>query len=117
VATAQIKQGAVVWVVVADPRGHRKRRPVVIVSSSDDIAKGHKIVAVAITTTFPDPAPPNHFDLPWDPTGRAGTGLRRRSAAVCNWPVAFHSEDVEAVVGAVPAATLLLILRCLPSAP
>lgn len=69
---------------------------------------------MAVTTTFRQPAPPGHVELPWDPTGRAGSGLRRRSAAVKNWLVAFEAKDVDGVIGKVPAATLFRILQSLP---
>lgn len=114
-ANQHLRQGMIVWVVPRDSRGKSKRRPVMVVTSDKEIAAGGKIVGVAVTTTFPQPAPPDHVELPWDPTGRAATGLRRRSAAVCSWLVAFDLQDVDGVIGKVPAATLLTILKSLPS--
>jgi len=91
----------------------RKRRPLVVVTA-DEIGAAQEIAAVAITTTFREPLPPDHVQLPWDPTGRASTGLRRRSAAVCSWVVAIRKDDIEASGGYVPAPTLLEIVTRLP---
>lgn len=110
-AEQQLRQGTIVWTVAVDPRGNRKRRPLVLVSSDKDITSGGSIVGAAVTTTFPQPPPPGYVEIPWDPTGRAATGLRRRSAAVCSWLVTFEPESVDGVIGKVPAATLLKILQ------
>ncbi len=110
----RLQQGRIVWVSASDPRGRRKRRPVVIVTGDAKIGSHAKIVGVAVTTSFPEPPPPSYVELPWDPTGRASTGLRRRSAAVCNWLVAFESHEVDAAIGTVPSAMLLAILQALP---
>lgn len=109
------QQGTIVWITAADSHGNRKRRPVVIITSNEDLAARAKIVGVAVTTTFSEPPPQGHVEIPWDATGRARTGLRRRSAAVCNWLVTFEAEDIDSVIGHVPAATLLAILQALPS--
>lgn len=99
------------WATVPDPRGERKRRPFVIVTATEEIRPDHSVVGVAITTTFADPPPADHVSLPWDPTGRSATRLRRRSAAVCSWVVAVRPGEVGSVVGRVPADVLLQILR------
>lgn len=109
-----LKQGLIVWVSVADPNGFAKRRPVVIIGETESAPPESPLVGVAITTTYPEPAPPGYIELPWDPTGRATTRLRRRSAAVCNWLVTFGPGQVESIAGEVPAETLLVILRNLP---
>lgn len=111
-----LKQGSIVWIAVPDPNGFVKRRPVVIVSPSQSVSSEQPLVGVAITTTFPDPAPVGHVELPWDATGRATTRLRRRSAAVCHWLVTFKPDQVDAVAGVVPSEQLLAILRGLPPA-
>ena len=109
------RQGDVVWLTVADPNGFRKRRPAVVVSTEVDVAGQKGVAAVAVTTSFTDPPPPAHLELPWDPFGRSSTRLRRRSAAVCNWIVVAAHTDVEATGGYVPPPILLEILKNLPA--
>ena len=87
---------------------------VVVITSDDEIAAAPKVAAVAVTTTFRDPPPPDHVPLPWDPTGRSATGLRRKSFAVCAWVVAVAKENVQAEHGHVPPAVLLQIIAKLP---
>jgi mRNA-degrading endonuclease toxin of MazEF toxin-antitoxin module len=99
---------------VCDPRGNEKRRPVVVVTGDDEITSHVTVVAVAVTTTFPDPPPADHVPLPWDPTGRSATRLTRRSAAVCTWILAVPVDDLEPTGGNVPPAVLLEILSKLP---
>jgi len=110
-AGERLQQGMIVWVLATDPRGHRRRRPVVIVTSDQEIAAGARMVGVAVTTSFPEPPPPGYVNLPWDSSGRAGTQLQRRSAAGCGWLVSFHADDIDATAGMIPAATLLSILQ------
>jgi mRNA-degrading endonuclease toxin of MazEF toxin-antitoxin module len=109
-----IRQGTIVWAVVPTPQGVRKRRPLVIVTADDQIPLQPRLAAVAVSTTFPGPPPPDHVPLPWDPTGRAATRLRRRSAAVCSWVASLTPDQVESVEGNVPPAVLLEILKKLP---
>jgi len=67
---------------------------------------------MAISTSFPDPAPLNHVELPWhnDPR-RAATRLRARSAAVIHWLRSVHPDEVADYAGDVPPALMLDILR------
>ncbi len=104
------EQGMIVWARVQPPRGPAKRRPVLIVTPTDEILLDQPMVAVAITTTFPEPPPASHVPLPWYPTGHPMTGLRRRSAAVCDWLVTFRPSDVEAIGGRVPTKPLAEVL-------
>lgn len=106
----QLRQGSVVAVQIRPSRGDPKVRPVVVISASDDIAPDRPVVGVAVTTTFPHPAPEGMIELPWFPRGHPATGLARRSAAVCNWLVEFTPEDVLSVRGGVPESILLKIL-------
>ena len=110
-----IRQGDIVWVAATDPRGNVKRRPVVVVSSTPADAADGAFVAVCITTTFPDPPPPGHVPIPWDPSGRSATRLRRRSAAVPAWLVTAAVGDAEETGGRLPDAILLQLLNQLPA--
>lgn len=109
----RLSQGSVVWAEVADPRGNIKRRPLVIVTATDEIVLDQPIVAVAITTTYPEPPPRNCVPLPWSPHRHPATRLARRSAAVCDWLIQVLPSDIELTGGYVPARTMLRILECL----
>jgi mRNA-degrading endonuclease toxin of MazEF toxin-antitoxin module len=109
-----LRQGAIVWSTATDPNGVVKRRPLVIITADAEIAVRDRIAAVAITTTFAEPPPADHVPLPWDPTGRSATRLRRRSAAVPGWVVSMATAELEPTGGYVPAAVLLQVLDKLP---
>jgi hypothetical protein len=66
---------------------------------------------MAITTTFPDPPPPNHIELPWHPDRRrVSTGLARRSAAVVSWLDTIYLDEVDEIIGQTPPRKLTEIL-------
>jgi hypothetical protein len=109
--STQLRQGSIVWIEVPDTRGHVKRRPVVVVTATDEMLLDEPIVGVAVTTTFPDPPNQWQIPLPWWDHGHPATRLRRRSAAVCNWLVKFRHSDVQSVEGYVPGVTLAKVLR------
>lgn len=107
-----LKQGDIVWSKVHDRNGNAKVRPVVIITASDEIIIDDSIVAVAITTTFAEPPPDYCVEIPWYRLGHRVTGLKRRSAAVCNWMVEIHPSDIEGrPIGMVPKKYLLDILN------
>ena len=67
---------------------------------------------MAITTTFRDPPPPNHVELPWNPDPRrVSTGLARRSAAVLNWLESVYLDEVDEVIGTVPPKLMRHIMQ------
>jgi mRNA-degrading endonuclease toxin of MazEF toxin-antitoxin module len=74
--------GSVVWAELEDANGIPKVRPAVVVTATADIAAGKPVRVVAITTRLPTPLPRDYVQLPWDPQGKARSGLRRRCAAV-----------------------------------
>lgn len=82
-----------------------------ILTSSDEILLDAEIVGVAVTSTLSDPSPPEYVLLPWSDRGHPATGLRRRSAAVCNWLVRLHPSDIDETMGFVPTKTLLAIVE------
>jgi mRNA-degrading endonuclease toxin of MazEF toxin-antitoxin module len=98
--------GRIVWAVVADRNGVAKRRPVVIVTPTSQINARDAFVVMAVTTTFADPAPPDHVELPWTNRGHPVTRLTRRSAAVIPWLATVTADDVEGFAGDVPAKQL-----------
>ena len=81
-------QGEILWARCVDPRGvNEKRRPFVVLTLSEEIARGEPIVAAAITTTLPNPLTDEYVELPWHPAGSVRTGLRKRCAVCCRWIV------------------------------
>lgn len=110
--------GSVIWVEVVDANGFRKVRPAVIVSPTADIEAGRPVRAAAITTRLPTPLPGDHVLLPWDPQGRARSGLRRKCAAVASWLSEISPGDIREVVGILPPPVIgeLLTRISAPSA-
>ncbi len=107
-----LEQGSIVWAEVSDPNGHIKRRPLIILTATDEIVLDQPIVAVPISTRFPNPAPPNCVELPWQATGHPSTRLRRRSAAVCDWgPIELRSSQIESVQGFLPIRWMTQVLE------
>jgi hypothetical protein len=80
---SEIRCGSIVWAVVRDHHGFRKRRPVIILTPDDEISEDQPLAIMAITTTYPDPPERDQIELSWNADRRkVGTGLARRSAAV-----------------------------------
>ena len=99
----KIRRGTIVWAIVRDPRGFRKRRPAIILTPDAEISDKEPIALMAITTTYPDPAPKDHVELPWNPDRRrVSTGLAQRSAAVVNWLDTVYLDEIEGIIGNVP---------------
>jgi hypothetical protein len=108
--TPSLRRGRIVLAAVEDRNGFRKERPCVILTPTHDIREGGALVVLAITTTFPSPAPPDCVELPWHPQGHPVTRLRRRSAAVIGWYDEISASDVLGYAGDVPARIMLDIL-------
>lgn len=66
---------------------------------------------MAITTTFPEPFPPDHITLPWRNGGHPVTQLDRRSAAVTSWLNTISESGVIGFAGEVPPKIMHEILR------
>jgi hypothetical protein len=84
----------------------------VVLTPTDEIGAGRPIAVMAITTTYPEPPPAKHIELPWhnDPR-RVGTGLGKRCAAVVNWLRFVEAEEIVELAGDVPAKLMLEILK------
>lgn len=102
--TPRLMTGRIVWSDVADSNGHRKLRPAVIFTPTDDIAPPHQIDVVAVTSRLEEPLPNDHVVLPWHAQGHPRTGLNRRCAAVCSWLAQISEADIKDVAGIVPAS-------------
>jgi hypothetical protein len=110
-----LDQGRIIWVEVADPQGkHKKLRPAVVVSATADVQPEETLVAVAATTSAGDQPSPERIELPRDPAGRARTGLRRQTFAVCNRILEVRLDDIKAYAGVVPPRVLVEIIKRLP---
>ena len=106
-----LRYGRVVYAWIKDHRGFAKMRPALVLTPDDLIEKNKSMIVAAITTTFPQPPPPNHFPLPWHPRGNTSTQLRQRSAVVLDWQSIIQPEEVVGFGGDVPARVMLEIER------
>jgi hypothetical protein len=106
-----LRLGRIVWANVRDRRGIQKQRPLIVLTRTAEIYPDEPLVALAITTTFTDPPPPDHVPLPWHPQGRVITKLRKRSAAVLSWVVEIHPQDVRQIGGDVPIRLMIELLQ------
>ena len=108
----KIAQGTIAWAEVDDPKGRkRKMRPIVIITKTPEIALDRPIVAVAITTTYPDPPTDEYVELPWMRSCHPATGLSKRSAAACKWLISVKPSEIKEIRGYVPTKYLLQIVR------
>ncbi len=90
-------RGRVVYpkIVIPDPQGQNPKtgRPFVVISRNEDIAKGHRIQAVGITTELQGSPADHYVRLPHGPNAK--TGLRRESAALCTWLIEIAPDSLQ----------------------
>jgi hypothetical protein len=111
-----LHQGTIVWAVVADKNGHNAYgRPVVILTPEDQISGARRLVGVVAshTASMTNPRPETYIELPWHPTGRVGTKLKKPTVAVCEWLTTFDPSLLTEsdVGGRVPALVLEKVLN------
>ena len=107
--------GRVAWASIPDSRGRApKRRPVVIVSLTDDIIATGMVRVVGVTTKADLATPGEQTELMFDPAGSCRTGLRERCWAVSTWLALVSVDDIEAYAGTVPGRTMAEILGKMP---
>lgn len=95
-----------------DRNGFRKKRPAIILTPDKEISEDQPLVLMAVTTSYPDPAPESHVELPWNSDRRrTSTGLARRSAAVADWLVTAYGDEVDEIIGKVPPRLMREILK------
>jgi hypothetical protein len=112
VEPSEISTGSIVWAMVRDQRGYRKRRPAIVLTPTSEISLDEPILLVAITTTYPEPPPSDCLELPWNPDPRrVATGLGYRSAAVVSWLEPVYLDEVDSLVGRIPPRLLMEIQR------
>jgi mRNA-degrading endonuclease toxin of MazEF toxin-antitoxin module len=102
--------GSVIWAELTDANEFRKVRPAVVVTATREIAADQPLRVVAITTRLPVRLPEDHVLLPWDPQGKARSGLRRKCAAVATWLVEIQIGDIRDLIGILPTAVTGQIL-------
>ena len=96
----RLRQGQVVNVEIADPRGQNKKlRPVVILTATHEISDEGNLVVAAISTKLADPLPADWISVPWSRDGHAGSGLTEPSVVKCHWLVRVTTADVVSVRG------------------
>lgn len=110
-----LQQGLIVWAVIVDPQGKNpKRRPAVIITSTEEIQRDEPFVVATITSRLVKPIPKDYVELPWHRNGHPKTGLRKRCAVVCSWLVEIRESDIQKAGGIVPATKMLEIVDKLP---
>jgi len=108
----QLSQGQVVEVEIPDPRGkNTKRRPVVLLTATNELATVDTYVVGAISATLKDPVPPDWVLLPWSADGRARTGLKKPSAAKCDWLTTVNRAQILSVLGTLPGSIMQEIMQ------
>jgi len=103
----QFCQGRLIWAFVLDPRGRNpKKRPVVILTSNQEIATVDVFVTVVASCSAASRVPrPDHFiGLPFQEFGYCSTKLRKPTVVICDWlaeipkSTAFSSDDFGGIV-------------------
>lgn len=109
-----LEQGRIIWAELPSSDGTtKKRRPAVIVMSTEDIVPSNPIVVVTATTKFTQPLPADQIALPWQRDGNVRTKLRQPTVAVCSWACEIMETDILQYGGVVPPKEMLEILRIL----
>jgi hypothetical protein len=67
---------------------------------------------MAISTAYPEPAPPGYVELPrHNDRRRAKTGLNKRCAAVVHWLRFIRPDEIDEFAGDVPPGIMIEILQ------
>jgi hypothetical protein len=105
-------RGRIVWAEILDSQGrNRKRRPVVIVTATDQIQPGVTFHGVAISTQLDMAPAEEQVELPWHNNHHPRTLLTERCVAVCSWPVPLTEKDILGYGGTVPGKQMIQILE------
>jgi hypothetical protein len=104
-----LQPGSVVWADAADKNGYIKDRPMVVLAIGPG---GINFVCCCVTHTDKSPRPKSYVGVPWDPTGRAATGLKKPSWAVTDWII--HVTSIRRRSGVVTQKKLQEIIDRVP---
>jgi len=109
----KLVRGRIIKADVLDPQGrNRKRRPLVIITPTEEILPGQSFWGVAITSAVSRPLPDDCVALPFHAQGKSKTRLKTFCAAKCSWLQRIeHEEDICEYLGFVPDKQLLEILK------
>ncbi|MEX0713441.1 MAG: type II toxin-antitoxin system PemK/MazF family toxin [Pirellulales bacterium] len=108
------QQGQIVRVELFDPQEQNpKRRPVLIISPTEDIRPGGRVAVLAISSAIERPLPSGHFLLPWHPKGRVRTGLSKPSVLKANWGQWVNVDELREIAGSAPPSTVKEVLNWL----
>jgi hypothetical protein len=103
-------------VEIADPGGNNfYHRPVIILTSDDEIACSETVVGVVASNTAANtnPRPDDYVAIPYHPAGNCGTKLKKPTVAVCHWIVKIEKCILapDCMAGVVPPRILKEILE------
>lgn len=99
--------GRIVYARDPSGRGQHKRRPMIVASNVQDIAKAHKFTAVVISSKFVKPLPESEILLPSGPEVESMARLGKECVAVCNWTEVIEVINIEGDKGGVIPGHLL----------
>jgi hypothetical protein len=108
-----LEYGQIVLAPVPDGRGHIKIRPVVILTSIDEIRPGEALQVACITTHVETPIQPDHIPLPWHRGRHPRTGLDKPNVVKCNWLAQIDPADIIRVMGIIPGPQMIMIAAAL----
>jgi mRNA-degrading endonuclease toxin of MazEF toxin-antitoxin module len=109
--SSPLRQGAIVWATVPDPRGgNPKSRPAVVLTATADIDPAGAVQVAAVTTLTGQAPFSETVELPAAAGGHPQTKLKRPCEVVCSWVVSVPVADATDSGGAVPPDLLAEIL-------
>lgn len=111
---ASLCTGRIIWTPIADHDGrNRYPRSVVILTPDEEIGDADELFGVVASNTaaLMNPRPPYCVELPFHPTGRVGTKLKKPTVAVCAWVVGVRKPEIEDLGGIVPPRIVQQILE------
>jgi mRNA-degrading endonuclease toxin of MazEF toxin-antitoxin module len=108
----RLSQGQVIELEITDPNGQNsKRRPVVILTETDELAGADEFVVAAISTKFVEPLPADCIELPCSNDGHAKSGLTKPSVVKCRWLRRVKREAIRSTRGHLPSTLMCKIMR------
>jgi mRNA-degrading endonuclease toxin of MazEF toxin-antitoxin module len=113
IGTTSHDYGQIVLAPVPDGHGQIKIRPVVILTSTEEIRRGEPMLVACVTTHIERPVPPHHIPLPWHRARHPRTGLDKPNVVKCDWLASIEEADIIRDMGTVPGRQMLLIAEAL----
>ena len=95
-----LRRGRIVWIELLDPQGRNpKRRPAVVLTDTPDIRADGVLLVAGVSPALGLAAPGLGVALPYNPTGRVSTKLRKPCEVVCDWLASVPLAAVEPTEG------------------